>query len=121
MTNIEQLKDDDITIQFFKTFGIGKRCLHPKDCIHKGACKGVVACEHYNYPQITDRVLLELICILNTVTSPDLGEINYGRLKLCILEECINALNKVDWQNRIPCKSEYIKEIQSLFREENEK
>lgn len=78
MTNIEQ--------EFFETFGIEKRCLHPKDCVHKGVCKGVVACEHYNHPKITDRVLLQLLCIYNDMQ---------GCLELCLT----------------PCKYEDIKEM----------
>ena len=112
MTDIEQ--------EFFKVFEIEPKVESIEMQIEFDGERGRVTEQRPNfiYPKITDRMLLELICMLNTVTSPDLGEINYGRLKLCILEECINALNKVDWQNRIPCKSEYIEEIQSLFREE---
>lgn len=44
--------------QFFDTFGIEKRCEFDKYCED---CK---TCGCYNYPRLTDRRLLELICIL---------------------------------------------------------
>ena len=85
--------------KFFHAFGI-----KPQYFEHRGG-------DGYIYPQITNSVLLELICVLNTVTVPDLGDINIGRLKMAILEECINALTKIDWENRIPTKEEFINEI----------
>ena len=70
------------------------------------------------YPEILSQHYLELICILNTVTEPDLGDINVGRLKMTILEECIKALDNVDWTNREPSKEDFINDVRSLFVEE---
>ena len=100
MTNIEQ--------QFFKTFGIEARAKS------KEVRSGLIECGLY-YPEITAVKLLELICILNTITTPDLGDINVGRLRMSILEQCIEALKTVDWQNRIPTKTAYINEVRALF------
>lgn len=105
MTDIEQ--------EFFKVFGIDKKCLHPKDCAHKGVCKGVVACEHYNYSEITDRVLLELICIYNKFNIMEFycKSTNIEQLKIVILNYCILAAEH-------NCNAEQFKtQVQALFRE----
>ena len=89
--------------EFFKTFGI-----EPKR-IEIAVGKGFYI-EHYTeetYPEITDRILLELICILGTI---HLNVILYGttirQLKDYILNECI--------ENR-----KYISEqVQNLFEVE---
>ena len=106
-TNIER--------QFFDTFGIEPKC-ETRDEYHKYECYGMVDCDECAsaiYPQITDRILLELICILNTVTIPDLADINIGRLKKTILEECIRALTTIE----TPTKEEFINNIRTLFKE----
>ena len=133
MTNIEQLKDNDITIQFFKTFGIepikyilplgeadltwqdGSRIMQEASPEMFKAVEDMLNSEDKKlvkaiYPQITDRVLLELICILGTVIKhfkiPP--KLNIEQLKYHILRNCIN-------------KSEGISiRVQSLFREERE-
>lgn len=57
----------DIEKQFFDTFGIEPR----QTCKSKRVCNNYVnyndcnGCNAYKYPQITDRILLELICILS--------------------------------------------------------
>ena len=108
--------------EFFKTFGIEQICPNFRD--NDQWCEECVAdylvgdgCNYSvkHFPKITDRILLELICILNTVTIPDLGDINYVRLKMQILQECIDALTKVDWENREPTKEEFIEDVRSLF------
>lgn len=55
---------------FFDTFGIGKRQVDCKQPVRLD-CEDCKTCEYsvYDYPEITDRILLELICIL--------GNINY--------------------------------------------
>lgn len=100
---------NELEKQFFQCFGV-----EPKPLF---STRNGYTDDHYIYPTISDRILLELICILNTVTVPDLGDINTGRLKNTILEECINALTKVDWENRTPTKEEFINEIKTLFEE----
>lgn len=115
MTNIEQ--------EFFKTFGI-----EPKDyygCNWDGYCpypleennKCGKHCPHWvkyktALPKITDRVLLELICILNTIKFQKEAYIyscDYAELKWEILKTCINLRQIINQ-----------KVIQSLFREEEE-
>ena len=112
--------------EFFKTFGIEKQkkygCTDTWEVCHHDReypnCKGCPFWELINteYPKITSDILLELICILNTVTEPDLGDINYGRLRNSIIEQCIEAPTKVDWTDRSPTKEEFILDVQSLFK-----
>lgn len=64
---------NELEKQFFNTFGIEpkslficKRGYYPEVCTQP-TCKGCnEAIEHGKYPQITDRILLELICILSS-------------------------------------------------------
>lgn len=57
---------NEIEKTFFDTFGIPRLCTS-QVCKHWGSCEG---CSRYpdfalDYPQITDRILLHLLCILN--------------------------------------------------------
>ena len=126
MTNIEQ--------EFFKTFGLEPimlcdcefknlydyRIEYGQDvCIHieskaKNPClKCKLAKQvHPLYPEITDRVLLELICILSRKDNNYIvldKQNNIEELKQYILTQLINNEYRVD-----------IDEIQSLFREREE-
>ena len=62
---------DELTKTFFDTFGIEPKirfhCANSQPCAHTGFhCK---SCTYHSkdviYPQITDRILLELICMAN--------------------------------------------------------
>ena len=84
--------------KFFKTFGIEKSKL-PSFCSdYVGHCIG---CKYfrngqrecYEYPQITDSILLELICILTNTFTGETGS-NYNKLKSQILKDCINNIEK---------------------------
>ena len=58
---------NELDKQFFDTFGIEPKCqntfINPSKCpfIESREC---CDCVSFEYPQITDRILLELICIL---------------------------------------------------------
>lgn len=57
---------NELEKQFFQHFGIPKLCTS-QVCKHWGGCEG---CSRYpdfalDYPKITDRILLELICMAN--------------------------------------------------------
>lgn len=102
--------------QFFDTFGI-----EPKQaCGRTGVCNNYVnyndcnGCNYYKYPAITDRILLELICILtrhfdyadqNWLTKcNDIKELKVSVLRLLLL--CTtNIIEK--------CKHQ----VQALFKE----
>ena len=128
--------EQEIFKEFFKAFGIGKRPIYlvmdmgkshicnkemvilNKELFAQKSRRCYVKAVNKVYPEITDRILLELICILNLVTKPDLGDISYHRLRMTIIEQCIESLKKVDWQNREPSQEEFIQEVRDLFEEE---
>ena len=99
--------------QFFDTFGIEKKCTNKKlfvTCNLPGCeayCKQCVI-KYESYPEITDRRLLEMICIVGTVIRhfkiPP--KLKLEQLKYHILRNCINEQDDI-----------YIK-IQQLFKEE---
>jgi hypothetical protein len=106
----------DIERQFFDTFGIPQLCCkeYITNCLKYGECE---ECKNYDstfgtYPQITDRILLELICI--NAKSQDMYQDyyrirsrDYNNLKIEILGDCI-------------CEREDIKQqVQALFEENN--
>lgn len=107
MTNIER--------QFFKTFGIEPKkqgyCDWQSDCPYSDIKCGD-DCPYWQYenelkyPKITDRILLELICIANKASIEVIGE-TVEEMKNKLLEEMIY------WKDDI-----IHKEIQQLFKEE---
>lgn len=103
----------DIERQFFETFGIEPEY---KTCIFK-YCKNKKEydCENCNdkewhYPEITDRILLELICILSKYQKDrgsllEIYEINLDGIKEEVLEMIIHRNNDLNYQ------------VKSLFKE----
>ena len=80
---------NELEKKFFDTFGIEiSRCTKDGNCYFQECSK----CDWYihTYPQITDRILLELICKLSGVCCPyfaskrSISEIKETVLKLCI-------------------------------------
>ena len=82
----------DLEKLFFDTFGIEERCEFDKYC---DDCK---TCGCYHYPRITDRILLELICILSNQISYILAKYNIEELKKDILEYCITYADDIKHQ-----------------------
>ena len=70
------------------------------------------------YPQISERILLELICILLSNNSPymfKLGDWDVEKLKDTVLTMCIKLPDFLEWENA----SEYFKhQVRKLFKEE---
>ena len=108
----------DIEKQFFETFGIKPRsyllCTSCWDCIDAQPCEQC----HYGkliedeYPKITDRILLELICILTChyldEREPyEITSINMEQLKRQILSDiiCISGCEAIKCQ------------VQKIFKE----
>ena len=81
--------------QFFDTFGI-----EPIGCKDNENCTGTLDCRtqcpNAEYPQITDRILLELICILNPFCYPS-GQ-NIQHLKESVLDWCITFKDDIEQQ-----------------------
>lgn len=54
--------------KFYETFGIERKCCnnYEKETCPEKICTG---CDYNDYPKITDRILLKLICIANRVAT----------------------------------------------------
>ena len=114
---------NDLEKQFFDTFGIEPydRYIH---CDEEGYCKLTLPCaccdkgrDVQKYPAITDRILLELICI-ESVENPYRGwggNENAEELKESVLSTFIEGYTyDIYWD------SEQIKhQVQALFEEKN--
>ena len=109
----------DLEKQFFDTFGIEKTCnnkiINPANCpINK--MRRCCGCDWLNYPQITDRILLELICVHNTYLEANLYSLDYESLGKEILEDLIEE------QESRELKKDYVsddmkQQVQALFKE----
>ena len=78
---------------------------------------GKVSCAYMKYPRITDRNILQLMCILNDVTFATFYGCTVEELSNNILKECIDSITKVNWRNRNICVDDYIKQVQDVFKE----
>lgn len=88
--------------EFFKAFGIEPKkqgyCDWQSDCPYSDIkCGDDCPCWKYEnelkYPEITDRKLLKMICILNETACEVLAAENIEDLKNEILETCIKVYN----------------------------
>ena len=107
---------NDLEKQFFSTFGIEPIC--PKGCTIIGLSRNCENCEYAYYPQITDRILLELICLNNRhyITLEDLiCPKNIETIKESVLKKLIE-------RNNVMIEEGYsgfcVKAVQALFEEE---
>ena len=115
---------NEIEEKFYKTFGIEPKeehycyweCKVPelkdKDCQKR--CKY----QKHNilYPEITDRIYIELHCLLNCVDAPPYGR-TAEQLKRDIL---INAINTTSINETEQWHKWFKNKVQSLFREGEE-
>lgn len=110
--------------QFFDTFGIKSKmgCAAYKEL---GEAKADLICNDYCpecdylkevYPQITDRMLLELIC-LNGTYLWGIQPSTVNELKNVSLEKYIEHANLMADENE---KQEFIHQVQALFKENND-
>lgn len=96
--------------QFFDTFGIEPSC--PQGCAQIGLSQNCDECAFYDCPPITDKILLEMICIYNSTYTNGytnyslLNERNVEKLKEQILKNCLIVRDDIKHQ------------IQRLFKEE---
>ena len=99
----------EIEKQFFDTFNIEKTQVDCEQLLRLD-CEDCKTCKYsvYEYPEITDRILLELVCIAMGVT--DFRASNIEDLKEVVLEVLINGIKYYN--------SEEIKhQVQALFEE----
>ncbi len=77
-------------------------------------------CKHaYNqevYPKITDRILLELICMVNTHLDEGFWAENITELKEEILNNCLLAINTNDY-GVAGYEEDFKHQVQALFEE----
>ena len=95
---------NDLEKQFFDTFGIEPNCKFVK------YCDDCTKCGCYHYPRITDRILLELICIYldyRVLTT----QMSVKHLKQTVLEGLIELHKQYN------LKIGYYEEVQALFEE----
>lgn len=92
----------DIEKQFFDTFGI-----EPKPLF---STKNGYTNDHYIYPEITDRILLELICILSKYQK-DVGSL----LEICETDK--NSIKEEILDMLIFRDTALKKQVQALFEE----
>ena len=128
MTNLEQ--------EFFKVFGIEKICVRgcgeyysERNIDIWDLCKNK-NCKKYKchldksiweYPEITDRVLLELICLHNSNCkyAEDLyAPCEFEDIKEEFLKELMNKQKRADEVCYYEGENDFIKKVQSLFAEE---
>ena len=107
----------DLEKTFFDTFGFEPKT--NREYGYKMAIYNQDRTEEIKfYPQITDRILLELICILLSNNSPymfKLGDWDVEKLKDAVLTMCIKLPDFLEWENT----SEYFKhQVRKLFKEE---
>lgn len=109
----------EIEEQFFKVFGVEPKkqgyCDWQSDCPYPDIKCGD-DCPYWKYenelkyPEITDRKLLEMICILNSTNGVNCTAYeskNIGNLKIEILYECISISDDIELKTK----------IQQLFKE----
>ncbi len=106
---------NEIEKQFFKHFGIEPRLvISLKDW---ESCKDLPRAEELfkHYPQITDSILLELICLLNNYGKNDTWAISVENLKDCILINCIKVIKEKDLKEM--SLNNFKHKVRTLFEE----
>lgn len=104
---------DKLEKQFFDTFGIEK-ITHAIWNSTETKWKNFESWEEY--PQITDRILLELICIVNTYLDEGFWAENLTELKEEVLNNCLLAVNTTDY-GVAGYEEKFKNQVQSLFKE----
>ena len=101
---------NELEKQFFDTFGIEPKW-KSEQCdgwlrttaeayftnLEEAKKFGIVFQEEPEYPQISDRILLELICIVNKYLDEGFWAENMTELKEEVLKNCLLAVNTTDY------------------------
>lgn len=115
--------------RFYEAFGIERTCCnnYEKETCPEKTCTG---CDYYDYPKITDRILLELICIANKfsiITSETIEELKEETLQTLIEtqeilsdEEGIFTMALWARKEREKEKEEVYTQVRALFGLESE-
>ena len=111
----------DLEKQFFDTFGIEPKNISTGECKYKITpefcesncldCKNTI--KEKTYPQISDRIYLELHCLLNSLDAPPYG-LTVKEFKKDILISAIGVLRRNETANRI---DNIKQQVRTLFEE----
>ena len=105
----------EIEKQFFEAFGIEPiGCKDNKNCTGTLDCR--TQCPNAKYPQITDRILLELICLVNIYLDEGFWAQNITDLKEEVLNNCLLAVNTTDY-GVAGYEESFKHQVQALFKE----
>ena len=117
---------NELEKQFFDTFRIEakQKCAKPLLKTTSGFCKAYkncVGCDYNDlkYPQITDRILLNLICIANEYldypTSTNIKNIQARTLRILLKVKKYfkDTYSSQDWHN------ELVRKVRKLFKGDN--
>ena len=108
--NAEEIMINELEKTFFDTFGIEpKTIIEPRYSLNTEYYEEKVE----KYPQITDRILLELIC-LNNIYLWETHASTVNELKNILLNKYIEHVNLMADENE---KQEYINLVRALFEE----
>jgi hypothetical protein len=102
---------NELEKQFFNTFNI-----EPIGCNDNKNCTGALdctQCPNAKYPQITDRIYLELHCLLNSLDTPPYG-LTVEEFKKDILISAIGVLSRNETAKRI---DNIKQQVRTLFEE----
>lgn len=85
---------DKIEEQFFKEFNISKYCVNGRNTC-KQYNRECTLCPYYEYPDINEYLLLEIICRLSAVhimpVPADVQFVSADHIKREVLQRCIDA------------------------------
>ena len=111
---------NELEKQFFDTFGIPRLCTS-QVCEHWGDCEACLMYPDFalDYPQITDRILLELICILSEWrtylhSSYTIKANNTLNLKQDVLKDFLELFK---WYEFKKCEKSLEHKVRTLFEE----
>lgn len=108
----DEKKTNELEKTFFDTFGIEKReIVTPSYSLNSEYYEKTIE----DYPQITNRILLELIC-LNNIYLWETHTSTVNELKNVLLNKYIEHVNLMADENE---KQEYINQVRVLFKEGN--
>ena len=110
--------EKNLTEEFFRVFGIFKKCSDKRYEKCMGICYD---CKYFKHSEITDHKLLEMICLINKNTKnynkSTYFKQDYKNLKDEILEETLFCYKTNCLLNKE--KEQFKYHIQQLFKEEN--
>ena len=108
---------NELEKQFFDTFGIPRLCTS-QACKHWGDCEG---CSRYpdfalGYPPITDRILLNLICIANQYQYYSIST-NIKNIQAQTLRILLKAKKYLkDTYSHQGCHNSLVRKVRKIFK-----